>query len=910
MLAPRRPLQPATDRPTLPLAWPARAHRALLAPGALAVVALAVALLARSPWTLVRTSGSGSSATVAAAPATGAATDRLSASGAALGVSFAHSGPRLHAGALKLSLALRAAGYAGRLRAVPATAPSGGPNRVTYAHSGIEEWYVDGARGLEQGFELARALPGASGAPLALAIGYSGNAHAELSRGGQSIVFSGPAGSSLRYGQLRVTDASGRLLRSRLSLGRGSVVLSTQARGARYPLHVDPLVQLGTMIRAGGEELPAGAFGTSIAISGDGYTAIAGAPRNDGAVFAFARTGASWGRQGPQLIGRKEGKRETEELCDEEPALEVKGCGFGASVALSEDGNTALVGSPVETAPCPTAAEPARECFEQGAVSVYVRVSGAWVRQALLNGGEEESSGGRFGRAVALSADGNTALVGAPADGSSAGAAWIFTRSGATWTQQGAKLLPSNETGSGRFGYAVALSADGSTALIGAPANNSFTGAAWSFTRSGSSWAQGQTFTAGEGEVGEAHFGGSVALSSNASLALVGGYGDSAERGAAWSFAHSGAGWGPPEKLIGAVEHGAGQFGFSVSLSGDGSTALIGGPGDRTENGGAWVFSRSGGAWLPEVQKIAGGSDQLAKARFGTSVALSANASQALIGGPREADGSGAMWAFTQPPEGQPVAPNEEAPVVEGIEPAEGPTSGGTTVRIRGQRLRGGAVYFGGVAASETGNTDRLITALAPAHAASTVHVVVNVGGSASATSARDQFTYTTPSPGGGGGGGTGLEEVPPPAPAPAPGILGLPGLGALVFTQSAPAPHCSASAPAKSLAVNSKAHATLRLVLAGRGTCRGRLTLTVRKKVAHHHPVTKTIATATFSTAAGRTVVLTLALNKLGRALLHAGHGKLGAILTVLKLSPAPASAHSASVRLAAVHSKAPAKH
>ena len=78
-----------------------------------------------------------------------------------------------------------------------------------------------------------------------------------------------------------------------------------------------------------------------------------------------------------------------------------------------------------------------------------------------------------LGRAVALSADGSTALVGGPDDGGT-GAAWMFTHSAGGWAQQGPKLV--TNAGHGQFGYGVALSADGGTALIGD------TGSAWVFT--------------------------------------------------------------------------------------------------------------------------------------------------------------------------------------------------------------------------------------------------------------------------------------------------------------------------------------------------------------------------------------------------------------------------------------------
>src|SRR5262245_21803690 len=81
---------------------------------------------------------------------------------------------------------------------------------------------------------------------------------------------------------------------------------------------------------------------------------------------------------------------------------------------------------------------------------------------------------------VALSGDGNTAIVGGPFDNSFAGAAWVFTRSGGVWTQQQSKLVGTGAVGAARQGSSVALSSDGDTAIVGAPSDNSGTGAAFS----------------------------------------------------------------------------------------------------------------------------------------------------------------------------------------------------------------------------------------------------------------------------------------------------------------------------------------------------------------------------------------------------------------------------------------------
>jgi hypothetical protein len=115
---------------------------------------------------------------------------------------------------------------------------------------------------------------------------------------------------------------------------------------------------------------------------------------------------------------------------------------------------------------------------------------------------------------VALSSEGNTALIGGDLDDSGVGAVWVFTRSGSTWTQQGGKLTGSGEIGKGLFGYSVALSSDGDTALIGGIGDNGGAGAAWVFTRSGSTWTQqGEKLTGSGRDQAKGDFGFSVALS-------------------------------------------------------------------------------------------------------------------------------------------------------------------------------------------------------------------------------------------------------------------------------------------------------------------------------------------------------------------------------------------------------------
>ena len=301
------------------------------------------------------------------------------------------------------------------------------------------------------------------------------------------------------------------------------------------------------------------------------------------------------------------------------------GSSVGTSVALSSDGNTALVGG-------------------YDAAWVFTRSGGVWTQQ----GPELTGTGGGtyFGASAALSSDGNTALIGGR------GSAWAFTRSGSTWSQQSV-LAPNNDAG-GFFGDSVALSADGNTALIGDDDTTGGDGAAWVFTRSpAGAWTQGQTLT-GAGEVGAGSFGSSVSLSADGKTALIGGpldggSGDVIRTGAAWVFTQSGGVWSPGPELSGGGESGLAQFGESVALSSDGSTALIGGPFDNTNTGAAWVFTNSGGSWPQQGSKLTA-SDETGGigSFFGNSVALSTDGNTALIAGYHDNHYVGAAWVFAR----------------------------------------------------------------------------------------------------------------------------------------------------------------------------------------------------------------------------------------------------------------------
>jgi FG-GAP repeat len=326
-----------------------------------------------------------------------------------------------------------------------------------------------------------------------------------------------------------------------------------------------------------------GEFGSSVALSADGNTALIGAEgdlEEEGAAWFFVRSGSTWSQQGgPEIPFLGSGGNEG-------VPYESAESRFGSAVSLSADGNVALVGAPDAN-------------DGEGIGFLYTRSGSKWSELANLEANDESgAAGSELGTSVALSADGTTALLGGPADGLTAGqdpgAAWVFSKSSGPWAQQGPKLTGSEESGTkSAFGDAVALSADGNTAVIGAPQDSSRAGAAFAFVRSGTTWSQQGPKLLAEGESGAGGFGSSVALSSDGDTALLGSPEESSSTGSAWVFSRSGTTWAQVEELTGAgVEPGA-QFGRVVALSGDASTALIG---DRA--GGARVFVT---ASLPSV---------------------------------------------------------------------------------------------------------------------------------------------------------------------------------------------------------------------------------------------------------------------------------------------------------------------
>lgn len=211
--------------------------------------------------------------------------------------------------------------------------------------------------------------------------------------------------------------------------------------------------------------------------------------------------------------------------------------------------------------------------------------------------------GDNFGYSISVS--GNYAVVGAPYDNIAAnvnqGSAYIFYFNGTSWTQQ-AKLTASNGAANDNFGFSVSISGD--YVIIGAPYDDvgAFTdeGSAYIFTRSGTTWSQQANITGGSA-VGGDNFGFSVSI--DGSYCTVGAPGDdvgsNADQGTAYYFHRVFSVWSQEDYKTLPGGAAGDQFGFSVGVSGVNS--VVGSPYDdsngRTDNGSSHFFQRSGSAW-------------------------------------------------------------------------------------------------------------------------------------------------------------------------------------------------------------------------------------------------------------------------------------------------------------------------
>ena len=372
---------------------------------------------------------------------------------------------------------------------------------------------------------------------------------------------------------------------------------------------------------------------------------------------------------------------------------------FGQSVSLSDDGDTLAVGAISEDSQAIgiDGQQSNNTALASGAVYIFVRSGSSWLQQAYLKASNTQEDD-HFGASIALSNDGNTLAVGASGEGSNAvgidndqnnnsvsrsGAVYVFTRSGASWSQQ-SYVKASNSGADDQFGRSVALSSDGNTLAVGASgedsnatgidgdqSNNSagFSGAVYVFIRSVNSWSQQEYIKAsntGGGvsfSFGDA-FGISVSLSDDGNTLAVGAIGEGNDSnafdggqdnnsatfsGAVYIFTRSVNSWSQQEYIKASNAEANDRFGTALSLSGDGNTLAVGAGFEDSnaingednnmalDSGAVYVFTRSVNSWSQQAYIKADNTD--GDDRLGRSVTLS-NDGNILATGATGEDGS------------------------------------------------------------------------------------------------------------------------------------------------------------------------------------------------------------------------------------------------------------------------------
>jgi len=469
--------------------------------------------------------------------------------------------------------------------------------------------------------------------------------------------------------------------------------------------------EIGDHFACGGS-LP-GHMGNALVMSADGNTIAVGAPHESsgssgingntadnsvfasGAVYVFVRSGDAWVQQA-YVKASNPGQSDL----------------FGMTVALSADGNVMAIAAPWErSAATGINGDQIDDSLPQaGAVYVFTRSGDSWSQQAYVKAsntgraaGEDEplGDGDQFGISLALSGDGNTMVVGAPTEDSvamgidgdqaddsaaSAGAAYLFSRTGTTWTQQA--YLKGANTGAGDlFGYGVGLNHDGNTLVVAGydedgggrgvnpdladGANGS--GAIYVFSRTGAAWKQ-DAYLKGSRSEGNDALGYSVAISADGNT-IVGGAGDESclvggisppgcdtdkpedasggSAGAAYVWVRSGDTWVEQAFLKASSPQLQDWFASRLAVSGDGNTILVGAPmedsnaqgigGDEqdnsaTESGAAYVFTRSGTTWSQLAYVKAENASEFDE--FGASLAVSGDGRTLLVGARTEGGGA------------------------------------------------------------------------------------------------------------------------------------------------------------------------------------------------------------------------------------------------------------------------------
>ncbi|HEX2584122.1 MAG TPA: hypothetical protein VHL14_03255 [Steroidobacteraceae bacterium] len=424
-------------------------------------------------------------------------------------------------------------------------------------------------------------------------------------------------------------------------------------------------------------------FGTAVALSSDGSTLAVGTGNgnNDGvhsSVYIFQKTGDTWAQQ---TVLRS-------------PVTSIF-TGFGLALSLSSNGNILLVGAPYDGSNAKGIGGDPNNALapDSGAAYVFTRTGTSWSTPVYVKASNTHT-GDNFGASVAISGDGATFVVGAPYESSNAtgvdgnendtsvaaaGAVFVYGISNSIVTKK--NYLKATDVGANYFfGISVALSANGNMLAIGEsgegtdgspPPNNALSnsGAVYVYPRSGTQWltpAVVKAFNPGQNY----YFGNSVSLSADGGTMAVGSFGEASngtgvsdgsritpamldtslpKAGAAYVYLITSTGIHPNAYIKASNNVNAAAFGHVVALSADGTTLAITAPDDRSAAtgingdqlnttkryaGAAFVFASSAGSWSQRAYVKSSNTD--ANDQFGYSLAISSDGSNLAIGAPSE----------------------------------------------------------------------------------------------------------------------------------------------------------------------------------------------------------------------------------------------------------------------------------
>ncbi len=521
-------------------------------------------------------------------------------------------------GGARVSIGLQTIGLGNDLHRVSWARPLARANRVEYRRGGTTEWFANGPAGIEQGFTVDSEPSATSNGTLTLALGISGTLTVRPGTGGSLVLFGADGKAVLRYGDLSVTDARGRALPAHMAVEHGRISISVDARGARYPLTVDPLLnQIGELYESAGaaEDM----FGAAIAASGstvvvgETLTEVGGHYRA-GAAYVFTEGAGGWASA--TQIGK---------LVASNPESEES---FGGAVAIS--GKTIVVGAP---------GRKSGSGVNAGGAYVYTEPAKGWGEtpeqtQAAEFINSEDVAEYEFGLSVAIT--GETIIVGTPryrnyehsVTPGADGAVFLFREPAGGWSHepnaletQSATLVPheSEVEEDGNFGYSVAIGSSGGEQIIvaGAPGEPVGTeptkyrrGIVFIFTEPAGGWVQSGPrypqvqLTASDGTE-FASLGQSVSMSggivaADASRATVG----AVETGATYVFTPPVSGWASESEQTQAAKLTA--TGATEALSYEGSVAI---EGDTIVSGAqgknAYLFAMPSSGWSGEIHQSA-----------------------------------------------------------------------------------------------------------------------------------------------------------------------------------------------------------------------------------------------------------------------------------------------------------------